>query len=157
MGVEIERKYLVNKARWEQSGKGSRQFFRQGYILSDPVKTVRVRLSDTDAFLTIKGQTIGAVRLEYEYSIPKEEAKELLDNFCTAIIAKYRFEVQYGDKIWEVDEFLEDNEGLIVAEIELTHEKETFPLPDWVEREVTDEPQYYNANLASRPYKSWKS
>ncbi|ANE50745.1 CYTH domain-containing protein [Flavisolibacter tropicus] len=156
MGVEIERKYLVNKVRWEQSGKGRRRFYRQGYILSDPIKTVRVRLSDTEAFLTIKGQTIGAIRLEYEYSIPKEEAKELLDNFCSSIIAKYRYEVQYGDKLWEVDEFLEDNEGLMVAEIELVNEQETFPLPDWVEREVTDEPKYYNANLAVHPYKSWK-
>lgn len=156
MGVEIERKYLVNKERWARSGKGNRRFYRQGYILTDPVKTVRVRLSDTEAFLTIKGQTVGAVRLEYEFSIPKQEAKELLDNFCTAIISKYRYEVMYGEKLWEVDEFLEDNEGLIVAEIELTNEQETFPLPDWVEREVTDDPKYYNANLTVHPYKNWK-
>jgi adenylate cyclase len=156
MGVEIERKYLVNKERWARSGKGNRRFYRQGYILTDPAKTVRVRLSDTEAFLTIKGQTVGAVRLEYEFSIPKQEAKELLDNFCTAIISKYRYEVMYGEKLWEVDEFLEDNEGLIIAEIELTNEQETFPLPDWVEREVTDEPKYYNANLTVHPYKNWK-
>lgn len=156
MGVEIERKYLVNKEKWNQSAKGKKRFYQQGYILTDPAKTVRVRLSDNDGFITIKGSTVGASRLEYEYAIPRQDAKELLDKFCSSVIAKYRYDVYYGDKLWEVDEFLEDNEGLIVAEVELSSEQETFDLPAWVEKEVTEDQQYYNSYLSIHPYKSWK-
>lgn len=155
MGVEIERKYLVNKAKWNEAAKGSRRFYQQGYLLTDPAKTVRVRLSDQEGFITIKGATVGASRLEYEYAIPRQDAKELLENFCTAVISKYRYIVQHDGKVWEVDEFMGDNKGLIIAEIELSSEEELFDLPDWVETEVTGEKKYYNSYLSVHPYKSW--
>jgi CYTH domain-containing protein len=155
MGVEIERKYLVNKAMWETAAKGDKQFYQQGYLLADPAKTIRVRLGNEEGYITIKGQSVGATRLEYEYPIPKEDAKELLDTFCTSVVSKYRYRVYVGEKLWEVDEFLDDNEGLMVAEIELVHEQETFQLPVWVAQEVTGERKYYNSNLAVHPYKSW--
>lgn len=155
MGVEIERKYLVHKEKWHQSTKGDKRFYQQGYLLTDPAKTVRVRLSDKDAFITIKGSTVGASRSEYEYAIPRQDAKDLLDNFCSSVITKYRYEVQFGGKLWEVDEFMGDNEGLIMAEIELSSEEETFDLPEWVDKEVTSEKRYYNAYLSMHPYKSW--
>jgi adenylate cyclase len=156
MGVEIERKYLVDKEKWQQSARGNRRFYQQGYLLTDPAKTIRVRLSDKDAFITIKGSTVGASRLEYEYAIPRQDAKELLDGFCVSVITKYRYEVQFGDKLWEVDEFVGDNEGLIIAEIELSSEEETFDLPEWVDKEVTGDKRYYNSYLSMHPYKNWK-
>jgi CYTH domain-containing protein len=156
MGVEIERKYLVDWSKWEKANKGSRSFYRQGYMVTEPSKTVRVRLTDSHGFITIKGESVGASRLEYEYEIPMQDAKELLDHFCSSFISKYRYKVYEGGKLWEVDEFLEDNEGLMIAEIELTHEDELVPLPDWVDKEVTGERKYYNSNLSMHPYKNWK-
>jgi CYTH domain-containing protein len=155
MGVEIERKFLVKKEKWSQVIKEEKSLFRQGYILSDPEKTIRVRLTDTAGYLTIKGLTIGASRPEYEYTIPKADAQELLDNFCDSEISKIRYFITHDNKLWEVDEFLGKNEGLIVAEIELTDEHEPFSLPDWVDIEVTHEKKYSNSNLAIKPYKSW--
>lgn len=157
MAIEIERKYLVDKEKWERSGKGPKRFYQQGYLLTDPVKTVRVRLSDSEAFITIKGATTGASRAEYEYAIPRQDARELLDNFCSAVITKYRYEVPFDGKLWEVDEFLGANAGLLIAEIELATEEETFALPDWVANEVTGEKQYYNSYLSVHPYKSWNA
>lgn len=155
MGVEIERKYLVNKDKWNRLDKGAGILYRQGYLLVDPEKTIRVRLGDNRGFITIKGLTIGASRLEYEYEIPAREAMELLDKFCPSDISKIRYKIIHAGKLWEVDEFLGNNEGLIVAEIELTSEQETFDLPDWVGEEVTDQTKYYNASLSIKPYKSW--
>jgi CYTH domain-containing protein len=155
MGIEIERKFLVNKEKWRELLKGENSLFRQGYILSDPEKTIRVRLTDSTGHLTIKGLTVGASRAEYEYAIPKEDAQQLLDNFCDSELSKIRYYITYDGKLWEVDEFLGRNEGLIVAEIELTDENEPFSLPDWVDREVTSEKKYSNSNLATNPYKSW--
>jgi len=155
MGVEIERKFLVHKERWKRSEKGVKRFYQQGYMLIDPHKTIRVRLAAEEGFITIKGQTVGATRLEYEYAIPEQEAKELLDNFCSSVVAKYRYEVYVGDKLWEVDEFLEENEGLLLAEIELSSEQESFDLPDWIDKEVTGLKEYYNSYLSEHPYKSW--
>lgn len=155
MGIEIERKFLVKKDKWEQVVKEERSLFRQGYILSDQQKTVRVRLTDTDAFLTIKGQTVGLARPEFEYSIPKEDAQHMLDNFCISELSKIRYFIPHEGHTWEVDEFLGLNEGLIVAEIELGSEDEAFSLPDWVDKDVTDEKKYTNSNLAVKPFKSW--
>jgi CYTH domain-containing protein len=155
MGVEIERKFLVKKEKWSQVIKEEKSLFRQGYIVSDPEKTIRVRLTDTAGYLTIKGLTIGASRPEYEYIIPKEDAQQLLDNFCESEIRKIRYFITHDNKLWEVDEFLGKNEGLIVAEIELTDEHEPFSLPDWIDIEVTHEKKYSNSNLAINPYKSW--
>lgn len=155
MGVEIERKFLVNKEKWDQVIKEERSLFRQGYIVSDPEKTIRVRLTDSAGFITIKGLTVGATRTEYEYPIPKEDAQQLLDNFCSSEISKIRYFITHDNKLWEVDEFLGNNEGLIVAEIELTDENESFSLPGWVDKEVTHEKKYSNSNLAIKPYKNW--
>jgi adenylate cyclase len=156
MGIEIERKFLVKKDKWEQVVKKEKSLFRQGYILSDQQKTIRVRLTDTEAFLTIKGQTVGASRHEFEYSIPKEDALHMLDNFCISELSKIRYFIPHHDGYtWEVDEFLGQNEGLIVAEIELDSEDDLFLLPDWVDKEVTSEKKYSNSNLAVKPYSQW--
>ena len=157
MGIEIERKFLVNKEKWDQVVKEKQSLYRQGYIVSDPEKTIRVRLTDKDAFLTIKGLSVGISRTEFEYSIPVDEAQQLLDGFCDSVVSKIRYFITYDNKLWEVDEFLGDNEGLMVAEIELESEEETFSLPEWVGKEVTSEKKYSNSNLAKRPYKDWEN
>jgi adenylate cyclase len=155
MGVEIERKFLVNKEKWHKVIKEEKSFFRQGYIVSDPEKTIRVRLTDAAGYLTIKGISVGPSRPEFEYAIPKDDAQQLLNNFCDSEISKVRYFITHGGKLWEVDEFLGNNEGLIVAEIELTAENESFSLPDWVDIEVTSDKKYSNSNLAINPYKNW--
>lgn len=157
MGHEIERKYLVDNAKWQKIDKPTGELYRQGYLLTDPNKTIRVRQTTDEAFLTIKGLSIGATRPEYEYQIPFEDAKELLDSFSTSELSKIRHKVSFDNKIWEVDEFLGDNAGLIVAEIELTSEDENFSIPAWVSMEVTGQEKYYNSNLTIEPYKNWKS
>lgn len=155
MGVEVERKYLVNNQKWEKVLKGEKHFIRQGYILNDPSKTVRIRLKDNQGYLTIKGSATGASRPEFEYPLPAEDAKELLDNFCDSEIRKIRNKIYYKEKLWEVDEFLGDNEGLVIAEIELSNEEELFHIPDWIDAEVTGENKYYNSNLSVHPFTKW--
>ena len=155
MGKEIERKYLINHEKWQQLEKPAGERYRQGYLLIDSQKTIRVRVTPTKGFITIKGSIAGATRSEYEYEIPLSEAGELLDKFSAAVLSKIRYKILYKDKIWEVDEFLEDNAGLIVAEIELESEEEAFEMPEWVSSEVTADKKYYNANLTITPYKDW--
>jgi CYTH domain-containing protein len=155
MGIEIERKFLVKKANWNLTDKPEKEFFRQGYLCSDSFKTIRVRQTDTKGFLTIKGISVGATRQEFEYEIPRDEAKQLLDKFSISCLSKFRYKIEFKNKIWEVDEFLEDNSGLIVAEIELSSESEEIEMPDWIDNEVTEDEKYYNANLAVRPFKQW--
>ena len=156
MGIEIERKFLVNGGKWKLFAKPAGHHYRQGYLLTDPLKTIRVRLTSSNGFLTIKGLSVGATRSEFEYEIPFDEAKELLDNFSTSELQKIRYKILFDDKIWEVDEFLGDNAGLIVAEIELSSEDEIFSTPDWVYKEVTGDEKYYNSNLTTNPYNSWE-
>jgi adenylate cyclase len=155
MGKEIERKFLIDQQKWDSLTKPEGKLFRQGYLLTDKDKTIRVRATESKGFLTIKGQTIGATRMEYEYEIPVGEAIELLDNFSLSELSKTRYEIPFSGKFWEVDVFLGDNKGLIVAEIELESENETFDLPDWVTTEVTEEEKYYNSNLTVKPFKDW--
>lgn len=155
MGKEIERKFLINNAEWESLTKPVGKQLRQGYILTDPNKTIRVRVADAKGWLTIKGISIGATRLEYEYEIPLDEAIELLDNFSENELEKTRYEINFAGKLWEVDVFSGDNDGLIVAEIELASEDEQFELPDWIAEEVTHEKKYYNSNLTKHPFKDW--
>jgi len=155
MGKEIERKFLIDQQKWDNLDKPKGNIFRQGYLLTDKDKTIRIRATETKGFLTIKGQTIGATRMEYEYEIPVAEAVELLDNFSQSELSKTRYEITYKNKLWEVDVFLGNNKGLIVAEIELENEAETFELPDWVSIEVTEEEKYYNSNLTLKPFKYW--
>jgi adenylate cyclase len=156
MGIEIERKFLVNKEKWNQVIKEKKAFFRQGYIVSDAVKTIRVRLTEETGYLTIKGPAVGLSRPEYEYSIPKEDAQELLKSFCNSEVSKIRYFIGHNNKLWEVDEFLGQNEGLIVAEIELASADESFSIPDWIDKEVTAEKKYSNSNLAINPYRNWR-
>lgn len=156
MGQEIERKYLVDHSKWQQLEKPAGQLYRQGYLLTDPNKTIRVRQTTDKGFLTIKGLSICATRPEYEYEIPFDEAKELLDNFSTSELSKLRYKIMLDNKVWEVDEFLGDNIGLIVAEIELISEEESFSIPKWIDKEVTGQEKYYNSNLTIEPYKNWK-
>jgi len=155
MGKEIERKFLIDQQKWDDLVKPEGRLLRQGYLLTDKAKTIRVRATESKGFLTIKGQTIGATRLEYEYEIPVSEATELLDSFAVSELSKTRYEIEFNGKLWEVDVFTGDNEGLIVAEIELESENEIFDLPDWIGKEVTTEEKYYNSNLTVRPFKDW--
>jgi len=155
MAKEIERKYLIDLQKWRELEKPPGHHYRQGYLVTDPQKTIRVRLTETKGFLTIKGISIGATRSEFEYEIPVMQAKELLDNFSISELSKIRYNIEFKNKIWEVDEFLGDNSGLFIAEIELKSEDDFFELPDWVTKEVTDEEKYYNSNLTINPYKNW--
>ncbi|MER0438346.1 CYTH domain-containing protein [Emticicia sp. W12TSBA100-4] len=155
MGLEIERKFLVNHVKWAATEKPKAEFYRQGYLLTDPNKTIRVRATDTKGFMTIKGKSEGATRAEFEYEIPKEEAIQLLNMFAVSDLTKYRYKTVFAEKLWEIDVFLGENEGLIVAEIELSSEDEIFDLPDWAMEEVTGEKKYYNSNLSTLPFKQW--
>lgn len=155
MGVEIERKFLVDRSKWQILQKPAGSFYRQGYIFKEPGKTIRVRVTDQGSYITIKGKSRGATREEYEYSIPPTDAEELLRGFCEEIVTKIRYTINFAGKTWEVDVFSGDNEGLIVAEIELTDEAEQFEIPDWVGQEVTHDKRYFNSNLSVHPYTKW--
>jgi adenylate cyclase len=155
MGVEIERKFLVDGDAWRTLGAAT--LLRQGYLNADPARTVRVRIDGEHAFLTIKGKSVGAARGEWEYPIPVEEAAELLDSLCLQpLVEKVRRRIAVGPHTWEVDEFLGANAGLVVAEIELASEDEAFEKPGWIGREVTGEARYFNSNLIRHPYSQWK-
>jgi adenylate cyclase len=155
MGVEIERKFLVNKEKWDAIAKPAKELFCQGYLLTDPIKTIRVRLTNTAGYLTIKGLSVGSTRPEFEYEIPKADAEELLAKFSISGVTKFRYKIPFADKVWEVDEFLQANSGLIIAEIELKSESEHFELPDWIDKEVTGVERYYNSNLSIQPFNKW--
>jgi adenylate cyclase len=155
MAVEIEHKYLVNKELWlkEQPRKGEE--IRQGYLVNEPEKTVRVRTIRQRAYITIKGKPEGASRSEYEFRIPLKEANEMLDHLCGNVIEKTRYKVRYRRRTWEVDVFEGTNEGLIIAEIELESEGQKYKVPPWAGQEVTGELKYYNSYLSERPYSGW--
>ncbi len=154
MAKEIERKFLVAGEDWRVMAQGTR--YRQGYLSTVKERTVRVRTIDDKGFLTVKGVSVGATRSEYEYEIPAADADEMLDDLCEKpIIEKNRYKIPIGDVTWEVDEFLGVNDGLIVAEVELRSEDQSFPKPDWIGDEVTGDPRYFNANLIARPFSTW--
>jgi adenylate cyclase len=154
MGVEIERKFLTRSQAWRTLGTPT--LLRQGYLSTDPARVVRVRIAGTLAFLTIKGKSVGATRGEWEYPIPVAEAAELLDTLCQQpLIEKLRYRIAVGAHVWEVDEFLGINAGLVVAEIELASEDTAFALPDWIGAEVTHDARYFNSNLLRHPYSTW--
>lgn len=147
---EIERKYLVSDAisdvvKYLQSKK-----IRQGYISDNDGKTVRVRTKGEKGYLTIKGKTVGISRDEFEYEIPLEDANQLLANFCAKVLEKERYELVIGEKKWEIDIFHGKLEGLKIAEIELESEDESFELPNWIEKEVSSDVQYYNSRLIEK-------
>jgi adenylate cyclase len=155
MALEIERKFLVDTARWEPPDSGTR--YRQGYLSTDPARSVRIRLAGGDAWLTIKGETVGMTREEYEYSIPAVDAGAILDRLCLRpLIEKTRYLVDVAGVTWEVDVFEGENAGLVVAEVELADAHQRIVLPEWAGREVTDDPRYYNASLVRQPYTRWR-
>lgn len=153
MGIEIERKFLVIGDAWRQPQP---VHFRQGYLNRDRQRTVRVRVADAAAWLTIKGPTADATRAEFEYVVPRTDAAALLALADGPVLEKYRHHVACGGFTWDVDEFLGANAGLVVAEIELARADQPFPHPPWLGREVTGEARYYNANLAVTPYSMWR-
>lgn len=155
MAKEIERKFLVKGDAWRALDKGTT--YRQGYLNSAKERTVRVRTAEDKAFLTIKGLTLGATRAEYEYAIPFDEGKAMLDALAEKpLIEKKRYKIPAGDLTWEIDEFLGDNAGLIVAEVELKSEDQAFDRPAWLGDEVTGDTRYYNANLIKKPFRRWR-
>ena len=155
MGIEIERKFLVHEGRWQPQQSGTK--FMQGYLSVDPQRTVRVRLAGDRGFLTIKGESRGSVRSEYEYEIPAIDAQELLNTLTLPhIIVKTRYLEKVGRHTWEIDVFEQENAGLIMAEIELTDENDSFEMPAWAGKEVTEDKRYYNSSLSLHPYHSWK-
>ncbi|HEV57697.1 MAG TPA: CYTH domain-containing protein [Phycisphaerales bacterium] len=155
MAREIERKFLVRHDGWKDAV--SRQVhYRQGYLASDGRVSIRVRVSDARAHLNIKSATLGVERLEYEYEIPLDEAHELLDRLADGpLIEKTRYYIEAGTHTWEVDVFEGDNQGLVVAEIELASPDEAFDRPDWIGEEVSHDPRYYNVCLVRNPYRNW--
>lgn len=155
MATEIERKFLLVSDAWRALISRS-ETFRQGYLSSSKYASVRVRIADDTATLNIKGMTLGVQRPEYEYAIPLADATELLDQLCTRpLIEKTRHFVEFGGKLWEIDEFHGDNAGLIVAEVELDAPDDVIPMPTWAGREVSHLERYYNVRLTQYPYSQW--
>lgn len=155
MAYEVERKFLVRSDAWRKVGVGSP--YRQGYLVNSEFRTVRVRISNGAAWLTVKGARVGLTRPEFEYTIPIGDAEEMLATLCdSSLVEKTRYKVPLGEHIWEVDEFHGENAGLVLAEIELRHEAEAFERPAWLGEEVSDDPRYYSAHLSKEPFSSWR-
>jgi adenylate cyclase len=153
MPVEIERKFLVKNDTWRSEAVGID--YCQGYLSRKPEAVVRVRIEGKNSFLTIKGRSQGISRPEFEYQIPIKEALELQQLCTTPLVKKTRYLIPYDGMIWEVDEFMGENEGLIIAEIELDHPEALITLPPWVGVEVSHDRRYCNSHLATHPFKSW--
>lgn len=154
MAKEIERKFLVKGDAWRNLAEGVR--YRQGYLNSQKERTVRIRTVGDKAVITVKGLTIGCTRLEFEYQIPYADCESMLDNLAEKpLIDKTRYRIPMGKFVWEIDEFHAENDGLIVAEIELPDEDTPFERPDWIGEEVSSDPRYYNSNLVAHPYSTW--
>ena len=154
MGVEIERKFLVDHDKWNKLTKPQGTDYSQGYLTDTPA-TIRVRIAGDFAYITIKGSTTGFTRKEYEYQIPVNDAHELLESFAGERVEKIRYKIPVDDVVWEIDVFKGANEGLIIAEVELDSEDHQINIPDWVGEEVTGNKKYYNSRLAKSPYKNW--
>ena len=154
MAKEIERKFLVHGDEWRSGSEAV--YCCQGYLVLEGKCVVRIRILGKQAYLTIKGKTEGITRLEYEYGISFDDAQEMLNSLCLKpLIEKYRYTVIYSGMKWEIDEFLKDNKGLILAEVELKAEDQQIELPGWVGKEVSHDPHYYNVNLVKHPYSEW--
>lgn len=155
MAKEIERRFLVEPRKWSDLGDGLA--IRQGYLTASKTCSVRVRIYGDHAYVTMKGPTKGITRDEYEYEIPMTDATEILDNLCeNPPIEKTRYRVVFKGHTWEVDEYSGTNRGLTVAEVELKEAREQVELPDWVDREISGDPRYYNSNLSIKPFTTWK-
>lgn len=154
MATEIERKFLVSGGSWRAGATGTQ--IRQGYIHAGADRSVRVRIAGEQAYLTLKQAGSGFTRHEYEYGIPLADAQEMLASMCGGrLVEKTRYALTVGGRQWVVDEFAGDNEGLVMAEIELDREDEPFERPPWAGSEVTAQPRYFNASLIDRPYCRW--
>ena len=154
MGKEIERKFLVKGSAWKALAAGT--VYRQGYLSTVKERTVRVRTVGEKGFLTIKGVTTGVTRSEFEYEVPAADANAMLDALCEKpLVEKTRYKIPLGGFTWEVDEFHGDNDGLVVAEVELKSADEKPPLPEWVGEDVSSDPRYFNSNLVKKPFKTW--
>ncbi|MEL7052829.1 MAG: CYTH domain-containing protein [Cyanobacteria bacterium J06634_6] len=155
MGTEIERKFLVTNDSWRAASTGKR--YCQGYIsTTQPGHSVRVRIAGSRAYLTIKGPSQGLSRAEFEYEIPLDDAQEMLETLCDRpLIEKTRYCLPIGPVVWEIDEFIGENAGLVVAEVELKNAEQPVALPDWIGQEVSGEPRYYNQSLVKNPYSQW--
>jgi CYTH domain-containing protein len=154
--VEIERKYLPKGDGWRNALTGPGVPIRQGYLASGAGCTVRVRVKGKRAYLTVKGPTRGASRAEFEYPIPTEDAREMLETLCAKpLIEKTRYVVRHWGLDFEIDEFHGENAGLVLVEVELEREEQKIELPEWVGPEVTGDMRYYNSNLARNPFGRW--
>lgn len=156
--IEIERKFLVVNQDYRTQAVSSAEMV-QGFLSTDPNRTVRIRRTGNCAWITIKGKTDfgGTTRNEWEYEIPIADAEAMLELCGPGVLRKIRYRVPVGRHFFEVDEFLDENAGLVVAEIELSTVTETFEKPSWLGREVTGEPCYYNSQLSLKPYTTWKN
>ncbi len=155
MAKEIERRFLVLPRKWSDLGGG--QLIRQGYLSVTKQSSVRVRTYGDHGYLTVKGHTSGNTRDEYEYEIPLADANEIMATLCEhSPIEKTRYRIVFKGHTWEVDEYAGANHGLTVAEVELKDAKEDVELPDWVDREISGDPRYYNSNLSIKPFSTWK-
>ncbi|MGD8484173.1 MAG: CYTH domain-containing protein [Thioalkalispiraceae bacterium] len=155
MAVEIERKFLLKDDSWRSQASAPVRY-RQGYLTGTDKSSVRVRIQGEQAFLNIKSATLGIQRQEYEYAIPLQDAEKILDELCNKpLIEKDRYFVEHGHHTWEIDEFHGDNQGLIVAEVELLSEDEKIDKPSWVGQDVSHDTRYYNVCLVTHPYKDW--
>jgi CYTH domain-containing protein len=152
--IEIERKFLVDPDKWLLEPKRSFIQVIQGYLSIDPDKVIRVRISGTQGYITIKGAGF-MVRPEYEYAIPKADAMVLIQNYCTGKVEKIRYYIENEGQMWEVDEFQGANAGLIVAEIELESCDNVVKLPKWITKEVTGDERFFNSYLSQHPFKTW--
>lgn len=152
MGTEIERKFLVTGTQWSSAQP---TYYCQGYLNRAKERTVRIRIAGDKGILTIKGINIGATRQEFEYDVPLDDAKEMLELCEKPLIEKNRRIIEHAGMDWEVDEFLGENAGLVVAEIELDSEDQSFEMPEWVGAEVTDDPRYFNSKLSIHPFSKW--
>jgi adenylate cyclase len=155
MAVEIERKFLVRDTSWKDNVSRS-IVIKQGYLSTDPDRTVRIRIKGDQGVLTVKGRSQGVSRAEFEYEIPRDDAEAMLLLCNDVPIEKVRHEILVGGKLWELDVFEGANQGLVLAEIELADENEVFELPSWVEKEVSEDVRYYNSYLSKTPYATWK-
>ncbi|VAW91215.1 Adenylate cyclase [hydrothermal vent metagenome] len=157
MGIEIERKFLLKNDNWKQDVSTS-AVIKQGYLAGSDKSSVRIRIEGDKANINIKSMTLAITRQEYEYSIPLDDAEKLLQDLCEQPqINKTRYIVKYKEHKWEIDVFSGDNEGLVVAEIELKSEDEAFSIPEWIGEEVSEQVKYYNVNLIKYPFSSWSS
>jgi len=164
MAIEIERKFLIKPGAWTPRDAGTH--IQQGYLSAQNGPTVRVRIECSEAgstdpacamaTLTVKGPTTGLSRSEFEYPLPLADARHMLDQLCrSSIIDKHRYRERYGRHTWEIDVFHGDNEGLVVAEVELESEDDVLEFPGWVGQEVSSDARYYNSNLLRNPFKHW--